>query len=309
MGLDRPAGEMTTGGRAPTYDPGDPMAMLANTLIDQGQGAKVPGFFAADLSTKAATKAKADALRQGMQFDLLKQANQANLRATTPKSPEVVAQETAINAARAGYQPGPGGGLQPIPGGPTDPAALAQAEGAKKGAQETAKFEAAFPKVRQQINSMNRDFSNLTPVIDRAIANSGFWTTGVLGKNLSALTPDAINLRNDLETIRANLGFGRLKQMREESPTGGALGQVSEMENRLLQAVDRALQQDQSAGRLKANLLDVKTNLALVQEEKNQAFRQDYGKFLGPDEAAKDDGGGGPPPPAANIDDIMKKYR
>ena len=38
------------------------------------------------------------------------------------------------------------------------------------------------------------------------------------------------------DTIKSNIGFDRLQKMRDDSPTGGALGQVSEMELRLLNA-------------------------------------------------------------------------
>jgi hypothetical protein len=291
MGLDRPAGEMTTGGRAPTYDPGDPMAMLAKTLIDQGQGAKVPGFFAADLSTKAATKAKADALRQGMQFDLLKQANQANLRATTPKSPEVVAQETAINAARAGFERGPGGNLRPIPGGPQDPATVAATAEATAGAKAKVKKETAFPKARAAMSSAENQWKIVDKSIDKAMEQTGLLTAG-FGSNLATIRgTEARDLQNTLNTIKANIGFDKLQQMRDNSPTGGALGQVSEFENRLLQSTQGALEPDQSPDQLRANLLAVKENLRALRESQREAFNQDYGGMM-PKEEAKAQGGG-----------------
>ena len=42
------------------------------------------------------------------------------------------------------------------------------------------------------------------------------------------------SLDNRIETLKANLSFDRLQQMRDESKTGGALGQVSNIELRLL---------------------------------------------------------------------------
>lgn len=58
-----------------------------------------------------------------------------------------------------------------------------------------------------------------------------------------------------LDTIKANIGFDKLQSMREASPTGGALGQVSEFENRLLQAVFGSLAQSQSPEQLRYNLM------------------------------------------------------
>ncbi len=57
-----------------------------------------------------------------------------------------------------------------------------------------------------------------------------------------------------LDTVKANAGFDKLQQMREASPTGGALGQVSERENQLLQAAIGNLEQSQSTDQLLFNL-------------------------------------------------------
>ncbi|WDR03620.1 hypothetical protein PSQ19_06000 [Devosia algicola] len=76
--------------------------------------------------------------------------------------------------------------------------------------------------------------------IDRALATldkDPTWTTGVLGQlmgNLKGSSADRLN--NLLDTVKANSGFDKLQQMRDASPTGGALGQVSEQENKLLQS-------------------------------------------------------------------------
>lgn len=66
------------------------------------------------------------------------------------------------------------------------------------------------------------------------------------------------NLAAQLDTIKANVGFAALQAMRAASPTGGALGQVSEQENRLLQSTLASLDQGQGPDQLKANLAKVK---------------------------------------------------
>jgi hypothetical protein len=55
-------------------------------------------------------------------------------------------------------------------------------------------------------------------------------------------------------TIRANIGFDRLQRMREESPTGGALGQVAVQELEALQATLGNLSQSQSPEQVLENL-------------------------------------------------------
>ena len=57
-----------------------------------------------------------------------------------------------------------------------------------------------------------------------------------------------------LKTIRAQVGFEKLQEMRDMSPTGGALGQISNFENRLLQATLGNLEQTQSPEVLIRNL-------------------------------------------------------
>lgn len=61
---------------------------------------------------------------------------------------------------------------------------------------------------------------------------------------------EAKDLSKRLNTIKANLGFDRLQQMRDASPTGGALGQVAVQELIALQSTIASLDQDQSPAQL-----------------------------------------------------------
>lgn len=80
-------------------------------------------------------------------------------------------------------------------------------------------------------------------------------TTGLVGSLLSSVPgSEAHNVGLRLETIRSNIGFDKLQSMRKESPTGGAVGQVSNFENRLMQAVYGSLAQSQNDEELLYNL-------------------------------------------------------
>ncbi len=81
------------------------------------------------------------------------------------------------------------------------------------------------------------------------IPNTG-W--GTIGPNVSG--SKVSDLEKTLNSIRANVGFERLQEMRRNSPTGGALGAVSEHENRLLQSVLGSLEQSQSEEQFMRNL-------------------------------------------------------
>ena len=98
--------------------------------------------------------------------------------------------------------------------------------------------------------------------IDRALglidANPGL-TTG-WG---AALTQDlpagpAADVKYLVETVKANASFDKLQQMRDASPTGAALGPVSDFENKLLQATIGNLALAQDDDQIKYNLERVK---------------------------------------------------
>jgi hypothetical protein len=73
------------------------------------------------------------------------------------------------------------------------------------------------------------------------------WNTAGFGGAMSVVpATDARNLSAKLGTIKANLGFDRLQQMRQESPTGGALGAVAVQELNALQSTVASLDQMQS---------------------------------------------------------------
>lgn len=76
----------------------------------------------------------------------------------------------------------------------------------------------------------------ITDVLDAKNLVTGM-TTGIVGKGQSFIPgTDAYTLKERISTIKANLGFDRLQQMRDASPTGGALGQVAVQELQALQS-------------------------------------------------------------------------
>lgn len=129
--------------------------------------------------------------------------------------------------------PGGGRAMRPIPGGPAD---LEQ--------QAAAEAETVAARSQQQGTDLMLD------EIQRSLAlaedEEGLPTTGTVGGFLSNIAEtDAGALRSRLQTIKANIGFDRLQQMREASPTGGALGNVTEGELARLESVMGNLEQAQ----------------------------------------------------------------
>ena len=74
-------------------------------------------------------------------------------------------------------------------------------------------------------------------------------------------------IETDLNMIKANLDFDRLQAMRAASPTGGALGQVSELELKLLESAMQAINQKLSPEEFKLRLLEVKRLYSQIRDE------------------------------------------
>lgn len=128
--------------------------------------------------------------------------------------------------------------LEPIPGGPED----------------TAAEEAKAEEIKQTSTNLVLDEIQIArDLIEGQSAASP--ATGITGGLMSRIdSTRAGALKNRLTTIKANIGFDKLQSMRDASPTGGALGQVSEFENRLLQAVFGSLEQSQRGEDILYNL-------------------------------------------------------
>lgn len=107
------------------------------------------------------------------------------------------------------------------------------------------------------LETMDNNTKHVNDLIDEAINLTGPTSAG-LAKNLAFLPFNARTLRGKLDAIRANIGFDALASMRQNSPTGGALGAVSDTENKLLQSTIESLDQGLSPDVLKQNLENVR---------------------------------------------------
>lgn len=115
----------------------------------------------------------------------------------------------------------------------------------------------------------------------------GATTTG-FGANLAPIKGTAAhNLQAALDTIRANVGFDTLAKMRANSPTGGALGAVSERENQYLQSVLGSLDQGQDSEHFAQGLRTVRDQLAQVRAQRQRLYANTYSPSGQPASAAQ----------------------
>lgn len=151
----------------------------------------------------------------------------------------------------------------------------------KQRTQEQAKLDAKKEEGRSKaslaMENAKQRADRVIAAIDRAIPRVNSWTAGLAGASLNSIggTP-ARDLRADIDTIRANIGFDELNAMRQASPTGGALGQVSERELAFLQSVLTNLEQSQSPAQLRRNLELAKQEIKDSWERVRRAYEADY---------------------------------
>ena len=225
----------------------------------------------------------------GMRLDRQKlQLEAAKLQRELAQAPAYTGDKTLDAALYAKY------GAQIPPGGRPTPAMVAdvrqqlmregpetayQQKVAEKEAERTVALPQEARRAQRTLTGLERQWQTVDEDIDRALEliDTG-QVTGLYSHvaKVKAGTPQ-FRMQQLLNTIRANIGFDRLQQMRESSPNGAALGQVTEYENRLLQATAGSLEQDLDATTLKYNLLRIKENLRALQDDRRQAYEEDYG--------------------------------
>ena len=163
-----------------------------------------------------------------------------------------------------------------------DLAAAAEPAGTKEAQVLRARTEEAkvqaLPKLEQSVAARSLQTKNLLEAIEEAKGMTSGFSAG-FGANLAGTkgTP-AADLASRLEFIKSNIGFDQLQKMRDESPTGGALGQVAVQELEALRAVLGSLDQGQSPAQLKATLDKVATNLRNFEKVRMNAFQREYGR-------------------------------
>ena len=147
------------------------------------------------------------------------------------------------NKPPAGYRYTQEGNLEAIKGGPAD------IKAGELGAKQVKQKELSIAQAGSVLNEV-KDAQKLV----------GYSTVGVGGALRGLPMTPARDLDAKLTSIKANLGFDRLQQMRDASPTGGALGQVAVQELVALQSTVASLDQLQSPEQMRAALKKIETH-------------------------------------------------
>lgn len=131
---------------------------------------------------------------------------------------------------------------------------IEQAKNKREEDKAVAEQEAVARARQSAMSGAEESYRLVSDAIGRARGLTSATSTGV-GSLIDKLPlTDARALANEVNTIKANLGFDRLRQMREESKTGGALGQVAVKELERLESAVAGLDTGLSAPKVREQL-------------------------------------------------------
>jgi hypothetical protein len=116
----------------------------------------------------------------------------------------------------------------------------AQRAGAEAEAKTTGTGEAEraldMPRARAKLAATNSKFDRLATVVQEVLDDPNLWQAVGIGKGLSSIPGSAgADLKAKIENIQSQAGLAVLQDMRDNSSTGGAVGQVSNFEQQIFQ--------------------------------------------------------------------------
>ncbi len=177
------------------------------------------------------------------------------------------------NRPPPGYRATPEGNLEAIPGGPADPATQVT----RLDARERANREKIFPKANAAIQQVESTASTLEGDLRRLANHPGLsGITGLIAGRTPAVTAAAREAQALFDKILARGQFNELSAMRAASPTGGALGNVSNVEGERLRQAFGALNQTQSTDSVKRELARIADETSAFKQRMRSAFDDTY---------------------------------
>ena len=167
-----------------------------------------------------------------------------------------------------GYRQTAGGEIEPIPGGPTT---------TNLSPKEIQVREAKRPQATLALKTFEDKTSTLEKDIKELMNHPGLPSiTGIAAGRLPGITAEGRAAEALFNRIQKAGGFRELQEMRNASPTGGALGQVSNQENTSLQQTFAAIDRTQNASDVKKGLAKALDELTQSKRRVREAFDMTY---------------------------------
>ena len=192
-------------------------------------------------------------------------ARQSGLDMNAPISPnQIPVVAKAMREFETGQTQGRGtaGGPKVVVKGSAPAKARSAAQAAK------AKYDDTIAVARRLLNN---------PALDNIVGNI---QGNIPETALSVLSQDAANALSDYNNLLTIAGFQELQTMRDNSPTGGALGQVSDSENKMLQQSAFASSRTQSEAKFRKSVKDYIARLEASRDRVMRAYTDQFGERI-----------------------------
>jgi hypothetical protein len=196
----------------------------------------------------------------------------------TPAGAEIV-DPSAIQPAPASTAPAPAAAAPNPFASPSIQEKSGQAATGTKTAEMKTEAQFKLPKARATIDALDSATARVESDINQAIQLASRWNTGVGAVLKNLPETEARKLDGLLLSIRSNVGFDALTNMRQNSPTGGALGNVSDYEGRQLQATLATLDQYGKPEDLREALLKVRERRREALLRSRNAYERDLDAY------------------------------
>jgi hypothetical protein len=155
----------------------------------------------------------------------------------------------------------------------------ASGEAAKVTAKGQAQNRLDAPLARQKVASVSDGYDRMIDSVDQILSSPGLeravgfgsYIPGIRGG--SKVDADAL-----ITKLKSQVGFNVLQNMRDMSKTGGALGQISDKEEELLQNNLAALSTAQSPEQFRKQLLSIKQFAEESKRHFESAYNAQYGQ-------------------------------
>jgi hypothetical protein len=161
--------------------------------------------------------------------------------------------------------------------------------------------EAKYPQATLAVKTIESSSDRLASDLEALAKHPGLsGISGLVYGNTPAITKDARVALEKYKSILARGGFAELQAMRSASPTGGALGNVSNQENQYLRDAFAAIGRSQDTADLKTALESAANVARAAKQRVRDAYDLTYDYKTGggaTTPAPKPASGGAPPPP------------
>lgn len=171
--------------------------------------------------------------------------------------------------------------------------AEAEAAGRTTGAGN-AERQLQLPEAKARLAATQAKFDRLSQAAQRVLDDKGLWQAVGLGRGLSMIPSSAgANVLARIKSLQSQAGLAVLQDMRDNSKTGGAVGQVSNFEQEIFQNALGAIGNlNQSPEAYRQALEDIKNYARTTKMRFEKAFNDTYPELSGGKPAGNGDSAG-----------------